>query len=335
MGCAFSQESEARRKQAQLQRQHPQPGNKHQSRKLRGQNQHEQQRSHYKTSQQHQNKAKPSGSSNVYSPVIKTATVNSRGSRTTASPIKTPSAVVAENNPQNQNASAPAEPEDIHFRRQHFDRNSVLRHSKKRSRKASSPYANKSPQSQCSEPRATGKEKEADPNEEKQPSPETTKLSSEVRSPSTTATTKTAKTAPKRNAMIATTIAISTDGSSRVIANGNGTPSEEEKEELSLANESSFGSKRSPEKQDAFSNLNSTPAYVKVTTASAGRKSQKAGETESSPRTKASDVRIEIASSPTRETTTTRSARRSRHEVVEQEVVVAIEEKSDECGRLI
>ncbi len=31
-------------------------------------------------------------------------------------------------------------PEDIHFRRQHFDRNSVLRHSKKRSKKAQSPY---------------------------------------------------------------------------------------------------------------------------------------------------------------------------------------------------
>ena len=156
MGCAFSSESDADRRYRRKQQYQYNSNNKSSH-----QNQLTPQYNHSPRKQQQQGPAggQLPNSNNISSRPAQTATVNSRrggannrrlSSASMGSPMKEVATPKRDNmSPNNSNSKAtPAvsspNDEDIHFRRQHFDRNSVLRHSKKRAKKgAASPYAAK------------------------------------------------------------------------------------------------------------------------------------------------------------------------------------------------
>jgi hypothetical protein len=334
MGCAFSQESEDsryRRKQAQLHQQQPQQqhqgGVRQNQQKSRSPHQRPQQRSQ----QQPNRTASPQPNSNVYSPV-KTATVNTRGSRTAATPIKIPTAAATSPtsseriaSPTSAGGSVKTEPEDIHFRRQHFDRNSVLRHSKKRSRKTSSPYAaanaNAAAGASKNSPQGTNEKSspERKKSEEEKSKDEDKSESGTSKENSSAAANTSAEAAPKRNA---TTISISNDGSSRVLTNGDTSPKEalldEEVRRKSVDYTTNKRSGNSPRKA-SLSSATTTPRTI--TTASSSSSNRAARLTSTEP------VVVRGA----------RLRSRSRHEQEQQQQhdVIMAEEKSDECGRLI
>ena len=333
MGCAFSQESEDsryRRKQARLQKNHvPSVTTAAPSKSQHGRSMH---------SQQQQQQA-PQANSNVYSPVIKTATVNSRGSRTSAAPIKSPAITAA--TPGATSAASPAsassaqkqpEPEDIHFRRQHFDRNSVLRHSKKRSRKASSPYASAATAAAAANKTSQNNEVKPEDSKVKDANVSAHNQSAAKENSSAVANTPTSAVPPKRNA---TTIAISTDGSSRVLTNG-----DTSSEAIDVDGEPDVSWRsRSPAKQQQQQQRRSigetnpvrTPNNTSAVTPTSS--TRPSAVTPTSSRAARSDIAVTSRQAP-------RLRSRSRHEQEDLALTAAAsvtspEEKSDECGRLI
>lgn len=365
MGCAFSQESEDSRYRRKIQHQ----GQKGiQSNRNRSPHQRPQRSS---SQQQSSNAAagRVGTPNNVYGPVVaKTATVNTRGSRT-VTPVAVPPTAPAKANtsPLAAGSSSAAdgggtpakasEPEDIHFRRQHFDRNSVLRHSKKRSRKASSPYAtaasnaNKSDGGEKSKEDAGGggsgvrgggsqKEEKAEIGNNSSSSNTSIKENS-----SAAANRSSSMAAPKRNA---TTISISDDGSSRVITNGEDPSPCGEKEQ----NRASASSLANAEDSRLNKQQISSFSPQKRRTSETARARMSSAELNAPRKTSYDNTNRDYISSPTSTGTrtfrtseqsrmtataaTTRQRRSSRQEQENQQKdVIMAEDKSDECGRLI
>ena len=155
MGCVFSQESDSPRDRRHHHRKHHY-------------NQHQQQQHHH---HYHQNSQR----STVFAPAPPNAKPPLKSPQHKATPTST-----ANISPKNHGATPtlksspnknPEKEEDIHFRRQHFDRNSVLRHSKKRTKKsqlgAQSPNKSQNAstnQTPSKDPNSPNKSMENDPN---------------------------------------------------------------------------------------------------------------------------------------------------------------------------
>jgi len=360
MGCAFSQESEDSRYRRKIQQKGIQ-NNRNRS-------------PHQRPQQRQSQPNTPSGGrtgtpNNVYGPVVaKTATVNTRGSRT-VTPVSVPPAVPAKTSSSAAAGSSSAtdggggtpakasEPEDIHFRRQHFDRNSVLRHSKKRSRKASSPYATAA--SNANKGEGGGKSKEdagagggsGGPKEEKAEVGNNSSSSNTSIKENSSAVANRSSVVPKRNA---TTISISDDGSSRVITNGEepsprggdsvgdkdqskvssvSTPSNAEDSRLNKQQISSFSPQRRRTSDVARPRKSSTQFDApRKTSYESTNRSSVTNPPSTSPGTRG----FRAASPTTASTATTRQRNSSRNEQgCRQNDAIMAEDKSDECGRLI
>ena len=360
MGCAFSQESEDSRYRRKIQQKGIQ----------NNRNRSPHQRPQQRQSQPNTPAGRTGTPNNVYGPVVaKTATVNTRGSRT-VTPVSVPPAAPAKTSPAAGSSSAtdgggtPAkasEPEDIHFRRQHFDRNSVLRHSKKRSRKASSPYATAA--SNAKGEGGGGKSKEdagggggsGGPKEEKAEVGNNSSSSNTSIKENSSAVANRSSVIPKRNA---TTISISDDGSSRVITNGEepsprggdsandkdqskvssvSTPSNAEDSRLNKQQISSFSPQRRRTSDVTRPRKSSTQFDApRKTSYESTNCSFVTNPPSTSPGTRgfrASELG-RTAATPT--TATTRQGNSSRNEQgSRQNDAIMAEDKSDECGRLI
>ena len=364
MGCAFSQESEDSRYRRKIQQKGIQ-NNRNRSPHQRPQRQSQQQGS---------TPACRTGGTpnNVYGPVVaKTATVNTRGSRT-VTPVSVPPAAPAKTSPAaaagssaTDGSGTPAkasEPEDIHFRRQHFDRNSVLRHSKKRSRKASSPYATAASNANKGEGGDKSKEdagrggggggrEGGSQREEKAEVGNNSSSSNTSIKENSSAVANRSSVVPKRNA---TTISISDDGSSRVITNGDepsprggdsagdkdqskvssvSTPSNAEDSRLNKQQISSFSPQRRRTSDVARPRKSSTQFDTpRKTSYESTNRSFVTNPPSTSPGTRG----FRTASPATASTATTRQRNSSRNEQgCRQNDAIMAEDKSDECGRLI
>ena len=367
MGCAFSQESEDSRYRRKIQQ--------------KGMENNRNRSPHQRPQQRQSQPNTPSGGrigtpNNVYGPVVaKTATVNTRGSRT-VTPVSVPPAVPAKTSSSAAAGSSSAtdggggtpakasEPEDIHFRRQHFDRNSVLRHSKKRSRKASSPYATAA--SNANKGEGGGKSKEdagagggsGGPKEEKAEVGNNSSSSNTSIKENSSAVANRSSVVPKRNA---TTISISDDGSSRVITNGEepsprggdsagekdqskvssvSTPSNAEDSRLNKQQISSFSPQRRRTSDVARPRKSSTQFDApRKTSYESTNRSSITNPPSTSPGTRgfrASEHGRTAATPTTASTATTRQRNISRNEQESrQNDAIMAEDKSDECGRLI
>ena len=363
MGCAFSQESEDSRYRRKIQHQ-----NQRGIQNSRNRSPH--QRSQRPSQQQGGAPAGRTGTpNNVYSPVVaKTATVNTRGSRTvtpvsvpTAAPVKTTSSS-AGGSPSATDGGActpskASEPEDIHFRRQHFDRNSVLRHSKKRSRKASSPYATAA--SSASKSEGGGGKGNEDASSGRRDDKEKAEVGNNSSSSNTSikenssAAANRPSAAPKRNA---TTISISDDGSSRVITNGAepspaGSGGEKDQNEASSVSPSvnTEDSRLNKQQISSFSpqkRRTSDLARPRVSSAEINARTPRktsydhtnrnsmTSSTSTGTRTYRASEQGRLESTPRTATTRQRSSSRNGQDNQQKDVIMA-EDKSDECGRLI
>jgi len=358
MGCAFSQESEDSRYRRKIQHQNQKGIQSNRNRSP-----------HQRPSQQQSNSAGRTGTpNNVYGPVVaKTATVNTRGSRT-VTPVAVPPAntspAAAAGSSSAADGCTPAkasEPEDIHFRRQHFDRSSVLRHSKKRSRKASSPYATAAA-SNANKSDGGGERSKEDAGgaggnqkvDKAEVGNNSSSSSTSIKENSSAAANR-SSAAPKRNA---TTISISDDGSSRVITNredpspapSGGRGVEKEQSKASAPSSASAEDSRlnkqqissfSPQKRrtsDLARPRKSSAEFDaprKTSYDNTNRGSITSPTSTGTTRTFRTSEHGRMAATPTTTATTRqRSSSRNEQENQQKDVIMA-EDKSDECGRLI
>lgn len=140
MGCAFSSDHPRDGRGAKDPRHYSyQPSTPHGP-----PNYHRKRHQHYKNNIQQQQP--PNVPSKKGGAPTNQSLMSNKSAKAQASPLKaSPKGVDSDFNPSQgqpvRGMSPDLKDEDIHFRRQHFDRNSVLRHSKKRTRKASSASA--------------------------------------------------------------------------------------------------------------------------------------------------------------------------------------------------